>query len=44
MAKPLGMPNSGPGGYSGTRVMTFVGSYGKPHFPNIGHFEVYDSI
>ena len=29
------MPNSGPGGCPGTRVITIFGSYVDPHFPNI---------
>ena len=38
------MPNSGPGGCPGARVMTIFGSYVGPHFSNIAYFEVYGGI
>ena len=38
------MPNSGPGGCPGTRVMTISGSYVDPHFPYLEYFEVYGGL
>ena len=39
------MPNSGHGGYHGTRVMTIFMLYVGPHFPNIQMYvEVYEGI
>ena len=50
LKKPVGgmvgrcMPNSGPGGPPGTRVMTIFGIYVNPQIPNTEYFEVYGGL